>query len=236
MIDIFRSEVKIGRVLEVTLDEQGRLGAWIDCREGPEPVPGQYYLGWAPEDHDAPLPAALFPAEIIPGRFRSAAPVPQQWLPGMELALRGPLGGGFRLPAEARRVALVALDAGAGRLMPLIDQCLANGIALALFTEGPLPPVPAAVEIYPLSGIAETLEWADLLAVDLPREALGGLRRALGLQPGTFPPCPVQVLIATPMPCGGLAECGACAVPARRSGWKLACKDGPVFDLNELEW
>jgi NAD(P)H-flavin reductase len=37
------------------------------------------------------------------------------------------------------------------------------------------------------------------------------------------------------MPCSGLADCGVCAVPARR-GYKLACKDGPVFDLDELDW
>ena len=35
------------------------------------------------------------------------------------------------------------------------------------------------------------------------------------------------------MPCGGAAECGICAVPFGR-GWKLACKDGPVFELNPL--
>lgn len=236
MMDIFRSEVKFGQVLAVRLDEWGRQEAWIDSREGSDPVPGQYFLAWALEDRDAPLPEALFPAEITPGAFRTAAPVPHHWLPGTELALRGPLGRGFRLPAGARRVALVAPGGSAGRLMPLIDQCLADGRALALFTDAPLPRAPAAVEIYPLSGIAETLEWADFLAIDLPRDALGDLRRTLGLPPGAAPPCPVQVLIAAPMPCGGLAECGACAVPARRSGWKLACKDGPVFDLNELEW
>jgi len=42
-----------------------------------------------------------------------------------------------------------------------------------------------------------------------------------------------QVLVVTPMPCGGLAECGVCAFTTRR-GWKMACKDGPVFDLSEL--
>jgi NAD(P)H-flavin reductase len=35
------------------------------------------------------------------------------------------------------------------------------------------------------------------------------------------------------MPCGGVADCGACAVETRL-GWKLACEDGPVFDLIDL--
>ena len=33
---------------------------------------------------------------------------------------------------------------------------------------------------------------------------------------------------------GGQGECGVCAVRTR-SGWSLACKDGPVYDLAELE-
>jgi hypothetical protein len=37
------------------------------------------------------------------------------------------------------------------------------------------------------------------------------------------------------MPCAGIAECGACAVPGGGwGGWKLACQHGPVFDLNWL--
>jgi hypothetical protein len=42
-----------------------------------------------------------------------------------------------------------------------------------------------------------------------------------------------QVLIHTQMPCGAAAECGVCAVTTR-SSWKLACKDGPVFDMAEI--
>jgi dihydroorotate dehydrogenase electron transfer subunit len=42
-----------------------------------------------------------------------------------------------------------------------------------------------------------------------------------------------QILIHTPVPCGGVAECGVCAVTSK-SGWKLACRDGPVFDWREL--
>jgi hypothetical protein len=61
------------------------------------------------------------------------------------------------------------------------------------------------------------------------------LRNMIGLSEGIGLPCPAQVLITTPMPCAGLAKCGACAIASRR-GWKLACEDGPVFDLNHLKW
>ena len=42
-----------------------------------------------------------------------------------------------------------------------------------------------------------------------------------------------QALVRTPMPCGALADCGVCTVRTSR-GPKLACKDGPVFDLSLL--
>jgi len=79
--------------------------------------------------------------------------------------------------------------------------------------------------------LPDLLAWADFLALDLPLEALADLGKHL---PDVLP-CPAQALIYTPMPCACLARCGACAVPTRRR-WKLACEDGPVFDLRELAW
>jgi hypothetical protein len=106
---------------------------------------------------------------------------------------------------------------------------------VALYTDASLPWLPAALEVQPLQNISESLGWADFLAIDIPLASLSNLRPTLGLGAGERLPCPGELLIETPMPCGGLADCGACAVPGRR-GWKLACKDGPVFDINEIEW
>jgi hypothetical protein len=117
---------------------------------------------------------------------------------------------------------------------------LQSGDAVTLFTSAPLPALPSSIEIYPLASLPDALTWADCLAIDLPLEALGGLRSRLGLKKGDRLMLPAPALVYTPMPCGGLAECGACAVPARavsaRRGYRLACKDGPVFKLDELEW
>ena len=57
--------------------------------------------------------------------------------------------------------------------------------------------------------------------------ALAEAEKELGLA------IPAQALVLGPMPCGGLADCGVCAVTTR-SDWKLACKEGPVFDLEEI--
>jgi dihydroorotate dehydrogenase electron transfer subunit len=47
-----------------------------------------------------------------------------------------------------------------------------------------------------------------------------------------FDEAQVSVLLTPPMPCG-TGACQACAVQTRR-GWKLACREGPLFPLAEL--
>ncbi len=167
--------------------------------------------------------------------FLAAPPIPLSWEPGSPLMLRGPLGKGFNLPAYVKRLALVAMGETAERLLPLAEPGPGQNRDIALVSEAPLPSLLASIEIHSLKTLPEVLAWADFLALDLPLEALPGLRAVLGLEAGRNLPCPSQALILAPMPCAGLAECGACAVPARR-GWKLACADGPVFDLHELDW
>lgn len=136
---------------------------------------------------------------------------------------------------------MVALGDTAARLEPLIPAALGQEAAVALFSDALLPSLPSAVEAYPLSALSELLPWADFIAVDLPLAALPNLRKRLAsgsdgeVKPDSHLHCPAQALALAPMPCGGLGECGVCAVPAHRS-WKLACLDGPVFNLNEISW
>ena len=121
------------------------------------------------------------------------------------------------------------------RLMPLIEDVSRAQRSITLFTDLPLPALSASVEAYPIASLAEALDWPDFMAIDLPLQRLGELRAMFGLTDGSRLPFPAQVLITTPMPCAGLAGCGVCAVPGRR-GWKLACEDGPVFELDGLKW
>lgn len=223
-----------GLIREIRSDGAG-LSAWIDCPAPAIPAAGQYLTAWSPEDAAAALAIALFPAEMEVGGFLAAPTIPSQWGPGMALQLRGPSGKGFRLPANTRRLALAALGDTPARLRPIIIEGLSADLAVALFTDLPVTDLPAAVEIFPAREVAEALSWADLLLLDLPVEKLNTLRKTLQLGADQRLPCPAQALVLTGMPCGGLAECGACFTPARR-GWRQACQDGPVFDLSELAW
>jgi dihydroorotate dehydrogenase electron transfer subunit len=113
----------------------------------------------------------------------------------------------------------------------LVDIALRDGAAVALYTDDRVPEIPPQVELNP--DIHEAILWADFMAVDLSIESrldynnIFGIPRAKNLSPRT------QVLISSPLPCG-LGTCGACAVKGT-AGWKLACVDGPVFPLADLE-
>ncbi len=222
-----------GRVIEIQNNLRGETSAWIECSSGLIPSPGQYALARARHDPEAVLGTALFPAGYSDQGFFTAPPLPPSWNPGTLLELHGPLGRGFQLTPDLHRLACAALDQEAGRLLPLILLALSKGCDVVLYADIQLPWLPSALEVQPLAALPESLNWPELLALDLPAGLLPGLRSILKWELSTFLPCPVQALVVTGMPCWGLAECGACAVLSRR-GWKLACKDGPVFNLNEL--
>ena len=160
---------------------------------------------------------------------------PTTWGPGTNLDLVGPLGHGFSLPRNILRLGLAALGETVSRLMPLVHLAGKSHVGMTLFTDLSLPKLPAVVEVYPLASLHGSLDWPDFMVLDVPLERLAVLRDVLGLPLTTGLPCPAQVLITSPFPCAGMAHCGVCAVPARR-GWKLACEDGPVFDLGILKW
>jgi hypothetical protein len=105
---------------------------------------------------------------------------------------------------------------------------------VTLFSADAPDGLPDEVEVLPMDLLAEAGTWADYLAACLTRGNLADLRRLAGLRPhqGFLPGA--EGLILTPMPCAGMAECGACAVRTTH-GWKQACSDGPVFELNLLE-
>lgn len=226
-----------GQVLELLLAD-GCRHARVACSSGLIPSPGQYLL--ASDGSDTPLPVPLFYTDSAPDgfirrtpSFVAAAPVPDSWHPGMELALRGPLGRGFALPLSARKIGLVAFDDSPARLKGLIQPALKQEAAVVLVCSSLPDSLPDDVEVQPLSALPELVDWADYLACDVSRANLPQLRKQMGKLNQLAAGEAAQVLIHTPIPCGGVADCGVCAVRLK-SEWSLACKDGPVFRWGEL--
>jgi len=216
-----------GIVREIRLGPSGR-SAWIECPAQAQPAPGQYLLALNVEDAAAPLAGPVFPAAFAQGRFLAAAPVPLTWEPGTNLSLHGPLGRGFNIPKSISRLVMAAFGDTLDRLAVLLPQVLRRNCSVAICAGCELPSLPPEVEIYPLDSLGEVIPWASYALVDIPRPALERLKELSNLP---FPPG--QVLVETAMPCGGLGDCGACAVQGRR-GPMLVCRDGPVFLLDEL--
>ena len=221
-----------GQVTKIQMDPGGRIGAWITCPAEAAPDPGRYLLA---ADREAVLAIPLFAGQSTSGGFLATPPVPARWVPGSMLRLRGPFGHGFNLPETVNRLALVAVGDTISRLVHVAIQSLRADVEIALFTDAPLGPLPTAIEVNPLHILPDSLSWPDFLALDLPLASLPDLRQIIGLATEQRLPCPAQALILSPMPCANLADCSICAVRGRRS-WKLSCKDGPVFNLNELAW
>ena len=220
-----------GELSELYL-ENGLTGGRILCPHHLIPESGQYLLAHDIASND-PLPAPVFNAGSAPGGFLVAPPIPQTWQPGISLSLRGPLGRGFSLPRSAKRVALAPLGKISARLKPLLVAALEQNASVVLVSDLDLSDLPAEIEIQPVSALAEVAYWADYLAIDTPRENLPGLNEKIGLGEQANVNLEAQVLVFTPLPCGGMANCGVCSVTLRH-GWKMACKNGPVFDLKEL--
>lgn len=47
--------------------------------------------------------------------------------------------------------------------------------------------------------------------------------------------CKIYISIETIMACG-FGVCRGCPIPVSEGGYKMACKDGPIFNIREIEW
>jgi len=226
-----------GSVTRIELGQDGGRRAEIACPQETIPAPGQYVQAHKRGDKTAAVALSLFLEGWLgegASAFTAAPPIPSDWQPGDLLTLRGPLGQGFTLPPGAKRVGLVALGDNVARLLPLAEMALHKEVEVALFTDARLPRLPTQVEANPLRALSEALSWGDFLAFDGAPGDYEAIGESLDLSPSTPLPCPAQVLVYLPMPCGGLGECGVCAVPGKGRRYKLACVDGPVFAWGEI--
>jgi hypothetical protein len=220
-----------GQVVELVLGNGFRL-ARISCASNLIPSPGQYLLAGITSQSD-PQPVLLFSTESTAESFIACAPIPEDWIPGTVVYLRGPLGYGFTLPASSRRVALVAFDDSPARLQQLMRNALKQKAAVVMVCDSGEIDLPDEIEVQPLSALRDAVEWSDYTAFDISRENLPELIQNFDGQYQMPARGNAQALIRTPIPCGGIAECGVCAVTLK-SHWKLSCKDGPVFDWSDI--
>lgn len=196
-------------------------------------LPGQFFQVFA-ADSDKLLPVILHPCRISTAELVLCGSIPKSWAPGTTLHLRGPRGNGFHIPPLTRRAALTTMDQlSPNRLMALADQALSDRVEVTLFTNLKLSNLAPEIEVLPLEELNQVAGWADYFGAALPHNQLNLLRNQLQLPAIRKTPLTAEIMLEVPMICDENSACGVCAVSTSR-GWRLACKDGPVFNLDDL--
>jgi hypothetical protein len=216
-------------IREVKAVEGGLIGR-CELPRSVRMQPGQYLQARC-TDVLEPLPTSLFVMGWVDPTWFGF--IPSTWLAGMTLHLRGPLGNGFALPAGCQHVGIMTTTGCYQRLAPAALQALKLGMAVTILG-GAIPEgLPAIVEVLPEDDLGVLLELADLLIVEARLDDLPILRQRVYATAVHKIRSRVQVLVNTPMPCGGKAACGICSVPGRKADL-LVCKDGPVLPLEDM--
>jgi dihydroorotate dehydrogenase electron transfer subunit len=224
--------------------------------------PGQYVMVRCGEGYNMPLRRPLGIHRISKHGISLLFTVVgrgTEWLSlrkaGELVDLFGPLGKGFEIYLSSRNLLLVAGQTGYAPFRALADQAIATGRKVTLiigYKIGPLifpdhlfPPeikIASATEdgskgyrgmvtdlLSAPSLAAEFIPWADQVFICGPLSMYKAI--AMSKKLGDKP---TQVLLETVMGCG-VGACLSCSIETRQ-GRKLVCKDGPVFEFNDILW
>jgi hypothetical protein len=177
---------------------------------------------------------------------RDGPPGPLFHIPeGSAFDVIAPVGNGFTIETGTQRLLLVCDEMHSAPLIALARESAQKQVAVTLLIEAAsaasafsavssLLPIDVEYQVVPsLSAVLPSLlRWPDqICAAGDP--ALYALLKAQMAIAGLIAPARfAQVVIAPPMACG-FGACLSCAVETPR-GMRLACVDGPVFDLAEV--
>jgi dihydroorotate dehydrogenase electron transfer subunit len=225
--------------------------------------PGQYVMVRCGEGYDMPLRRPLGIHRISKEGISLLYTVVgrgTEWLSlrkaGELVDLFGPLGKGFEIYPASRNLLLVAGGIGispvaalayeavyTGRKVKLIyaakdatliypDHLLPSEIKIATATEdGSKGHMGMVTDLLSLPDVAtEFVHEADQIFVCGPLP----MYRAIAKMGSKLGKKPTQVLLETVMGCG-VGACLSCSIETK-SGRKLVCKDGPVFEFSDILW
>ena len=171
--------------------------------------------------------------------------------PGETLNVMGPLGNGYTINPDYKRLLLVAGGIGIAPLVFLASHAAAQGYRVTL-----LMGAYSKAQLYPAAKLApeiefitatETGEHGRMVTGLLPDYApaadqvfacgpaamyleMAARREALGLGGGK----PVQISLEVRMACG-FGVCYGCTIKTKQ-GLKQVCRHGPVFELDDILW
>ncbi len=170
---------------------------------------------------------------------------------GDNIDLFGPLGNGFSIDAASRNLLLVAGGIGIAPLHFVAQEAIKKGCSIKLLYGTPnryrYPEdlLPSQIELISVTEdgtvgrkgmvtdlLPDFVDWADQVFACGPLPMYRDIackKQGLKLEGK-----PVQVSLEMRMGCG-LGVCYACTVKTK-NGLKQVCRDGPVFDLDDILW
>jgi dihydroorotate dehydrogenase electron transfer subunit len=178
-----------------------------------------------------------------------------EWLskrqPGEKLDVLGPAGNGFSLVPDSRNLLLVAGGMGIAPLVYLAESAVQSGQSVRMLAGAKNAQlllsndsIPSGVEYitatedgshghkgFVTGPLGMHSSWADQIFICGPQpmyQAIVKNRQALLSQK------PVQVSLEVRMGCG-MGICYSCTIKTVQ-GLKQVCKDGPVFNLEDVNW
>lgn len=179
--------------------------------------------------------------------------------PGDTLDVLGPLGRPFSVDPAARRLLMIGGGYGVAPLVALAERALPRGCEVVLLVGAataelvfPTGLVPPEVEYqaatmdgslghqgYVTELVPGYIEWADAVYACGPTPMLEAVARvsrpaATGRAGAVDFPKPIQLAMEQHMGCA-MGVCLGCVVNTRH-GYQRVCRDGPVFDADELVW
>jgi dihydroorotate dehydrogenase electron transfer subunit len=230
---------------------------WLDCPPIASPThPGQFVMVRCGEGLEHQLRRPLSIHQLDKERLAllfNIAGRGTQWLSqcqaGDELDLLGPLGNGFNIYPDSKNLLLAAGGIGFAPLYYLASSASKEGRSLKILIGAQTavslylkhcPPIKATFFLMTEDGsegekgiitnaISKHIDWADQLFACGPLPMYRTMARMPELRNK-----PVQISLEVRMGCG-LGICYGCTVKTK-NGLKQVCKDGPIFNLEEVLW
>jgi dihydroorotate dehydrogenase electron transfer subunit len=160
---------------------------------------------------------------------------------GDKLDILGPAGNGFSIDPDSHNLLLAAGGMGLAPLVYLAEYQIKKGYSVKLLagakTGGLLlaaKSIPAGVEYqkgFVTSLLQKQSNWADQIFICGPLPMYQAIVKNSDI---LLARKPTQVSLETRMGCG-MGICYSCTIKTSQ-GLKQVCKDGPVFNLNDVDW
>jgi dihydroorotate dehydrogenase electron transfer subunit len=242
----------------------GTYLAWLEAAGiAGEAKPGQFVMVPCGDETFLPRPLSVhrIDSDQLALLFHVAGKG-TQWLSqrkkGETLDIFGPLGNGFTVNRESQNIMLVGGGIGIAPMCFLADYALAQGKTVTVIqgaqTASGLLPITSSQKLYEKGVRPSSLHVQNCtddgsegfkgLATQLMPHYLKNIDQFFACGPAamykTMAQMPelkgkdVQLSLEIMMGCG-TGVCYGCTIKTKK-GLKQVCKDGPVFDINEVEW